>query len=63
MLFDDIKSRGDRQQNMMAHFQKKADGIAFNEVSVEREKPLKSDKEKGIIKPHINYIYDEHDDA
>ena len=63
MLFDEIPVKSDRQKSMMAHFQKKADGVDFNQVNVEVDKTSKSDKEKGVIKPPINYICDEHEDT
>ena len=62
-LFDDIQG-ATRRNNMMAHFQKKASGtVDLNEVVVEKVKTAKQEKDKGLIKPAINYIEDEVSDA
>jgi len=49
---------------MMAHFQKKSEqAVSFDEVNIEKTKSVKSEKEKGIIIPPINYIQDENNNA
>ena len=62
-LFEQIQGKTQRQQNMIAALSKKAEGaVKFNEVSLDKAK-AKSDKEKGIIVPAINYIDDEDSNA
>ena len=63
-LFDEIQERTKRQESMMAHFQKKSEqAVSFDEVNIEKTKSVKSEKEKGIIIPPINYIQDENNNA
>lgn len=63
-LFDEIQGKSQRQQNMMAHFQKRSESsVSFNEVSVEKKTAPKAEKDKGLIIPPINYISDESNDA
>ena len=59
-LFGEIQKKMQRQQSMLAHFQKKSEhAVTFNEVNIEKVKTAKPDKDKGIIVPPVNYIEDE----